>query len=96
MNQIEFYKISGFDVKFEFLLLLGSFFGADWLISRTTEGFLIVLNTTDERNYSEFWGLLQDGFRILQIFLHDVSARCRQRTGTDSMRKTVGPTCVGW
>jgi hypothetical protein len=48
------------------------------------------------RIYSEFRGLLQDGFRILQIFLLNVSARCRQRTGTNSRRKTVGPTCIGW
>jgi hypothetical protein len=49
------------------------------------------VNTTDERIYSVFRGLLQDGLCTLQIFLLDVSARRRQRTGTDSRRKTVGP-----
>jgi hypothetical protein len=48
-----------------------------------------------ERIYSVFRGLLQDVFRILQIFLLDVSARCRQRTGADSKWKTEGPTCIG-
>jgi hypothetical protein len=31
--------------------------------------------------YPEFRGLLQEGFRILQIFLLDVSVQCRQFTG---------------
>jgi hypothetical protein len=59
--------------------------------------FLIDLdvNATDKRIYSEFRGLLQDGFRILQIFLLDVSARSRQRTESDSRRKAEGPTCIG-
>jgi hypothetical protein len=43
------------------------------------------VNAADERIYSEFRGLLQDGFRI----------GYRQRTGTVSMKKTVGPTCIG-
>jgi hypothetical protein len=39
------------------------------------------VNAIDERIYSVFRGLLQDGFRTLKIFLLDVSAQC---TGTDS------------
>jgi hypothetical protein len=49
------------------------------------------VNAIDKRIYSVFHGFLQDGFRTLQIFLLDVSAQCRQRTGTDSRRKTKGP-----
>jgi hypothetical protein len=53
------------------------------------------VNAIDERIYSVFRGLLQVGFRNLQIILLDVSARCRQRTETEKRTKTKGPTYIG-
>jgi hypothetical protein len=52
------------------------------------------VNAVDDRIYLVCRGLFQDGFRTLQIFLLNVLARCRQRTGTDSRKKTEGPKCM--